>query len=913
MKYILSKSDSLEDLSGSGGGKAKNLYLMTKENLPVPPWICVSSDVFESFKDSNQLDLSQLEDEELASFSKRVEDLILGGQFKEEFILELDKHLKESELEGDFLAVRSSGLDEDSAEHSFAGQFSSYLFQKGKEQILHSLKLCWASAYSERCLHYRATNKLKMTGMAVGVVIQKMINSEISGVAFSRNPIHPLDRDHLIVESVYGQGEGLVSGALDADNYLINRTNLEYERKIAKKNEAFYQSPDGGLKKDSLPEEKWDKESLSKDQVESISKLVLRLESIHQTPQDVEWAFEKDSLYLLQTRPITTLPPDSFFNHSINGGEPTLWDNSNIIESYSGVTSPLTFTFASYAYREVYRQFCEVMGISDEVIEENEFVFRNMLLSMRGHVYYNLINWYKLVLLLPGSSGNAGFMDTMMGVKQGLKPEIRNLFDFMAKPPEYSFMFKLTVNVKTLLRFINMDEIIENFQTNFNSVYNNIRKTDFTQMSLPQLALTYQGLEDKILKDWKAPIINDYLCMLFFGLLKKLTSSWVDMSENEAGNLQNDLLCGEGDLKSTEPTKMLMSISDWVDNDEANKALKTWILDIPARDIWVQLKSENKFPEFKKKIDTYLDNYGFRCVAELKLESEDLHDDPTFIISAIVSYIKSKSYSVKEMEKREKEIRAAGENLIEKHIGGWRRFIFNWVLKQTRRAVKNRENLRFDRTKIFGIARHVFRAIGGHFEKMGILAEERDIFYLTVEEIRGYIEGRGLETNLKNIALQRKNEYKHFENSPPPPDRFLTYGAASASALYPSIMEDADLLRGERKISDDPNVLLGTPCCPGIIEGIVLVAEDIKDTEGLDGQILVTSRTDPGWVPLYPSCAGLLIERGSLLSHSAVVARELGLPTIVGVDGGLMERLQTGMKVKVDAGKGEIRILENDG
>ena len=125
-------------------------------------------------------------------------------------------------------------------------------------------------------------------------------------------------------------------------------------------------------------------------------------------------------------------------------------------------------------------------------------------------------------------------------------------------------------------------------------------------------------------------------------------------------------------------------------------------------------------------------------------------------------------------------------------------------------------------------------------------------------------------------------------------------------------MEDADLLKSERRISDDPNVLLGTPCCPGVIEGEVLVAHDIKDTEKLDGQILVTSRTDPGWVPLYPSSSGLLIERGSLLSHSAVVARELGLPTIVGVDGGLMERLKTGMKVRIDAGKGEIRILEND-
>ncbi|MEC7183143.1 MAG: PEP-utilizing enzyme, partial [Bdellovibrionota bacterium] len=230
----------------------------------------------------------------------------------------------------------------------------------------------------------------------------------------------------------------------------------------------------------------------------------------------------------------------------------------------------------------------------------------------------------------------------------------------------------------------------------------------------------------------------------------------------------------------------------------------------------------------------------------------------------------------------------------------------------TRRAVKNRENLRFDRTKIFGIARHIFRAIGGDFEKMDVLEEENDIFYLTVEEIRGFIEGRALVLGLKDISLSRKKEYEKFESSPPPPDRFLTYGAASASGNYSSLMEDADLLKSERRISDDPNVLLGTPCCPGVIEGEVLVAHDIKDTEKLDGQILVTSRTDPGWVPLYPSSSGLLNERGSLLSHSAVVARELGLPTIVGVDGGLMDRLKTGMKVRVDAGKGEIRILEND-
>jgi pyruvate,water dikinase len=109
--------------------------------------------------------------------------------------------------------------------------------------------------------------------------------------------------------------------------------------------------------------------------------------------------------------------------------------------------------------------------------------------------------------------------------------------------------------------------------------------------------------------------------------------------------------------------------------------------------------------------------------------------------------------------------------------------------------------------------------------------------------------------------------------------------------------------------SDDPSLLYGTPCCPGVVEGVVRVAHELKDTEHLAGEILVTSRTDPGWVPLYPSCSGLLIERGSLLSHSAVVARELGLPTIVGISGGLMKKLKTGQRVRMDAAKGEVKIL----
>jgi len=262
------------------------------------------------------------------------------------------------------------------------------------------------------------------------------------------------------------------------------------------------------------------------------------------------------------------------------------------------------------------------------------------------------------------------------------------------------------------------------------------------------------------------------------------------------------------------------------------------------------------------------------------------------------------------MESRELEIRHKAEAAVDARLSGWKKALFFWVLKHARIAVKTRESLRFDRTKIFGIVRHIFRAIGRKFEKLGVIEAERDIFYLTVDEALSFIEGRSVLLQLDRLIALRKAEFDGYRKSPAPPDRILTTGAAGLSFNYTAVLADADLLAGEDTGSTEPNVLKGTPCCPGLVEGVVRVVHEFKDAQNLNGEILVTERTDPGWVPLYPSCSGLLIERGSLLSHSAVVARELGLPTIVGVRGGLLKKLKTGQRVRIDAGKGEIRILE---
>lgn len=915
---ILKATDSNELFSKLGGGKARNMSLLSKKGIPVPDWFCVTSHAFQEFVKTNGLDafLDSLAAEgadrspqSILAFSKEVEKRFLAAPVNPILAARITEEIKAHGFESVFVAVRSSGLDEDSADNSFAGQFSSYLFQKGEAQILESLRKCWASGFSERALSYRLERGLTLSGIAVGVVIQKMVDAEVAGVAFSRNPIRCLDRESLLVSSVWGLGEGLVSGALDADGFDVDRKSLAFKAELVEKPKAFRQAPEGGLHVVDVSLDDRARSSLTDDQVREVARLAMELEEKIGSPQDCEWAFEGGRLYCVQTRPITNIPPDAFFQDDIRGTEPILWDNSNIVESYSGVTSPLTFSFASRAYRQVYIQFCEVMGVPEALIEEREPMFRNMLGLIRGRIYYNLINWYKLVLMLPGSSTNKGFMETMMGVKQGLKPEVAALFEFVKNPPKYSTVSKIALTFRTVQRFMNIDSIIGDFNSHFVVIYEEARKKDYKKISLSDQLAEYQRLEDQFLKRWQAPIINDYLCMIFFGLIKRLTEKWI-ASGDAGASLQNDLLCGQGDLESTEPTKTLMKIANKIDNGD--KAEREWFLSGSPQAIWDQMSRGGKMPEATRLVYDFLDKYGFRCINELKLEEPDMHDDPSFAINSLQSYVKSKSYSIEKMEERERSIRSKAEAELRKTLSGFKLRIYGWVLNQTRKAVKNRENLRFGRTKVFGIARNLFRGIGVNLHRMNLIDHPRDVFYLTVEEIIAFGEGRSIALDLRRLCNDRKVEFESYKKGLPPPDRFLTMGAAGASIPYAQVLVEQDLLANERPTSDDPNVLLGTPCCPGVVEGVVRVVVDVKDAEGLNGEILVTERTDPGWVPLYPSCSGLLIERGSLLSHSAVVARELGLPTIVGISGGLMKKLKTGMRVRLDGARGEVRILKDE-
>jgi rifampicin phosphotransferase len=900
--FILLPTSSLEDFKQLGGGKAYHLKKMFDLKLPVPEWVCLSTSAFEAFIDQNNFSGLIEADENFALKEKKIEEAFLKGDLPSQLLSELNDFLSKVNGEQDFFAIRSSGSDEDSSDASFAGQFSSFLFQKGKSSIEESIKRCWASGFSERAMTYRREKNLSLKGIKVAVVIQRMLFPEAAGVCFSRNPINPLDREHLLISASWGVGEGVVSGLVSCDEIQVHRENFSEKEILIEEKKIRLDFSNGKMEQLKNSEENIKKLCLSEMVIEELSRLAIHLEKSLAAPQDIEFAVEKEQVYLLQTRPVTHLPPEAFYNEKSMGADQVLWDNSNIIESYSGVASPLTFSFASYTYRQVYRQFMEMMGIPKKEIDDNDHVFRNLLGLVRGRFYYNLIYWYKLVLMLPGSENNKAFLETMMGVKKTLDEDAQKMFDAIGvEQKKTRLSTKMYVTYMTFRNFLNINTIVGDFQRDFDKIYQDLKSRDFKKHSLNEAINLYNYLEGEVLSNWKAPIINDYLCMIFFGLLKKLTDKWIE-TEGKVEGTQNDLLCGQGDLESTEPTKMLMRMSRKIDLEDPIMREK-----LTTRSVQELLQD----PAVRTLIWPFLDRFGFRCANELKLEEPDLHDDPSFVIYTLSNYIKMKSYDIESMEKREAEIKFNAENKVKNKLNPLKQAIYFWVLKHTRIAVRNRENLRFLRTKIFGITRHLMRGIGHNFHQLKIIKDPSHVFYLKIDEIRSIVEGRSLGDDYAALAEKRFNLFAHYRKTSNPPDRFITTGAAGLYNYFPAVLSQLDLLKGFG-IPDDPNMLIGTPCCPGVVEGVVRVAKEFADAEGLMGDILVTERTDPGWVPLYPSCSGLLIERGSLLSHSAVVARELGLPTIIGINGGLMTKLKTGDRVRLDASTGIIQILKEE-
>lgn len=749
-------------------------------------------------------------------------------------------------------AVRSSGVEEDGQASSFAGQLDSHL-NVGRDRVEEHVLKVHRSAFSDGARAYRRERGLEGDPPAPAVLVQDMVDASVSGVAFGADPVHSR-RDRVVVVATRGLAADLVGGKVDGDQYTLTRDGETVSERTA-----------------------GDTPVLDAPQVRQVARLCLRAEEVFSCPQDIEWAFDGDRLHIVQSRPITTL----------SGGEGarTIWDNSNIVESYSGVTSPLTFSFASHTYAEVYRAFALVMGVPRRVVEANRNVFANMLGHINGHVYYNLPNWYRVLSLLPGFRVNRGFMEQMMGVREPLPPDVAaEIVPGGAGVAERGrdAARLLWTCCRLVANCLTLGGKVRRFHRRLDRVLGGLA-TPLPEMDETGLAGHYRDLERDLLAQWQPPIINDFLCMVACGMSRRLLERWC--GEDRGRALHNDFMIGQGDIISAEPARRIRRMADIVRGDGETVRLL-------LRGERAALERDARLAEAFRE---YLGKFGDRCVQELKLESRTLRDDPSSLLKAVGNAATGAPGESRPAAggRAEADLRAA--------LGGGaaRAWVALALTRWAKARVRDRENLRFERTRVFGRVREIFLCLGRRLAARGLLRDPRDVFFLQVDEALGAVEGTVVTQDLRALADIRKREAGRFEGMPEMPGRFETRGA-----VLPGILGGLPASPGDDQGGGASRTGIG--CCVGVVRARARVVLDPRGESLRPGEILVARHTDPGWIALFSGAAGIVVERGSLLSHSAIVAREMGIPAIVALDGAT-SWLNTGDLLEMDGSTGVVR------
>jgi pyruvate,water dikinase len=839
------------------GGKAAALAVMQAAGLPTPQWFVVNPQALQAC-----LTPAQQRALAAASTSDTALAVLAGVELTPPIRQALALAMARLDDDGLLYAVRSSALDEDASGQSFAGQLASFLNAPAAE-VFQRVVDVWRSGFTAQVYAYRREHGLRLPPPAPAVIVQRMVRAECAGVAFSADPVSGR-RAIAVVAAVRGLGDALVSGAVDADVYHVDREGAI----------VLSQPVDAGLP------------VLSPAQVRAVAALARRAETHAGRPQDIEWASENGQIHLLQSRPITTLA-----NCADPDGAEILWDNSNIVESYGGVTTPLTYTFARRAYAEVYRQFCRVLGVPETVIAANAVVFDHMVGLIQGRIYYNLIHWYRVLAMLPGFRTNRQFMEQMMGVKEGLPEALVEELANATAAERTRDRIRLARSVAGLVRSY---QTLAQRKTEF---YTRLDRTlgaqhpDLSLLRADELVAYYRTLEQELLTQWDAPLVNDFFAMLFYGLLRRLTSGWCGDAD---GSLQNDLLAGAGEMVSAEPAERIRLLAAAAREDPGFVELLNCGA-APA--IQAAFAAQ---PLFAERFCAYLDKFGERCAGELKLESLTLYDDPLPLLRA-AGRLAAAGEPVATPPATVTQTRVAAEKRVDKTLAGapWRKWFFHWLLAQARLCVRDRENLRFQRTRVFGRARQIFVELGKRLAAIDAILTPRDIFYLEIDEIFGFVEGAATCVDLKGLVALRKAEFERYANSAPPADRFMTRGIVNRGNPFRGDAPTATLAA-----TDD--VRRGIGCGPGIARGRVRIIDDPLRAQLQPGEIIVAPHTDPSWILILPAAAGLVVERGSLLSHAAIVARELGIPTVVGV-AGAASWLCDADWVEIDGGSGLVK------
>ncbi|MDR2976064.1 MAG: phosphoenolpyruvate synthase [Streptococcaceae bacterium] len=807
MEYVFDKEHADFEVIGA---KAKNLIGLSKLGFKVPDFICVSCDFLSDLLGVVDLDFQS--DEGIRASAERVQsrirDLVLPTAFLDELEMSLWRNIPDCQS----FSVRSSTLIEDSADFSFAGQFDSFL-NVSRDGLGQAILDCLASLYNANVLKHFQLNDLDFALLKMGIIVQEMVPADSSGVLFTANP-QGIINETVIVNGL-GTGDGIVEDRVFTNTYYYSQTDKIY----------YYES------RGNVP-------VLSENLVNELVKVSKKISESFGKYLDIEYLVKDESVYILQTRPITT----------IDDRRLTVLDSSNIVESYPGITLPLTFSFVKVAYRGVFRNAAEIIWQKPELLTEFEDTFQEMVTSVNGRAYYKISNWYRLILALPFSSKLIPIWQEMLGVRD---KQVTALGD-----AGLGLLRRLRIDWRAIRTFFAVPERMAKLEQDFQVINDSFYRNYSEKATNQELLALYGMLEEKILAKWGITLLNDAYAFVFTALAMRRGQTFSGISE----------------IESMKPLQALNRLAERAIREERVPELAAIQSDEDAEAYLAQNGS------FQAEIQRYIADYGDRSLAELKLESKTFRSAPLGLLKNVLEITR---------QPEKAQIDTVKEALPEKPL--------RFLSKRALLGIQNRESSRLNRSRIFGMVRSIFLTIGQNLKNDDKIEDARDIFYLKMDEVFDFVKSAE-PVDLKGLVRRRKQEFSLYYQLPA--YTRLVFAGPEWSKHHQNVNAVA--------VAGNAAELSGIPCSAGRVTGEVLVITDPSKAGDVRGKILVTQMTDPGWVFLLHQAKGIITEKGSLLSHTAIISRELKIPSIVAVEH-VPELLKTGDILEMDGSTGFVR------
>ncbi|OAJ75636.1 phosphoenolpyruvate synthase [Brevibacillus sp. SKDU10] len=852
------------------GGKGLNLGELSKiEGIQVPEGFCVTTVGYQKAIEQNEtyhalldrLTMLKVEDrDQIGEISRRIRQIIMEVEIPSDVVKAVTHYLFQFGDEHAY-AVRSSATAEDLPHASFAGQQDTYLNIIGKEAILQHISKCWASLFTDRAVIYRMQNGFDHSQVYLSVIVQRMVFPQASGILFTADPITS-NRKLLSIDASFGLGEALVSGLVSADCYKVQEGEIVNKR-IATKKLAIYGRKEGGTETKQIDPDQQKTQTLTEQQILQLARIGRQIETYFGCPQDIEWCLVDDTFYIVQSRPITTLYPIPEAN-----------DQENHV-------------YVSVGHQQMMTDPMKPLGLS--------FFLLTTPAPMRkagGRLFVDITH------NLASSVSRKMLMDALGKSDPLIKDALMTIIerkDFIKSSPDGKKVPSPSKSNKGISSS-GFQAQIENDPT---IVPDLIKSSQTSIEELKQNIQTKSGsdLFDFILEDiqqLKKILFNPQSLDVIMAAMD--ASSWINEKMNKWLGEKNVADTLSQSVPNNITSEMGLALLDVGDVIRPYPEVIDYLQHVKDDNFLDELVKFDGGKETQDAIYAYLNKYGMRCTGEIDITKTRWSEKPTTLVPMILSNIKNfepKASNQKFEQGRQKALKKEQElldRLKQLPDGEQKAKETKRMIDLIRNFIGYREYPKYGMVNRYFVYKQAILKEAEQLVQANVIYEKEDIYYLTFEELREVVRTNKLDYQ---IISKRKDEYKLYEKLTPP--RVIT--------------SNGEIIAGEYKRENLPaEAIVGLPVSSGMIEGRARVILNMEDADLEDGDILVTSFTDPSWTPLFVSIKGLVTEVGGLMTHGAVIAREYGLPAVVGVENAT-KLIKDGQRIRVHGTEGYIEIL----